>query len=132
MKKVIFFGREISVLYQYENKTSSGYESSGKNKVWKFFGDKTIHPKYKGDVKYGKPNGQGTITYLVGTMYVGSWKNGEWYGQGTYYSSCGEKLVGRFKGGIPWNTTGFDQDQNLIGIHVKGMERNITSPLKPT
>ena len=131
MKKFIFFGREISVLYQYENETSSGYEYSEENIVWKSFGDKKTHPKYKGDVKYGKPNGQGTITYLVGTKYVGGWKNGEWHGQGTYYSSCGEKLVGRFKEGIPWNTTDFDKDQNLIGLHVKGMERNIT-PLKPT
>ena len=75
-------------------------------------------------------DGQGTITYLVGTKYVGGWKNGEWHGQGTYYSSCGEKLVGRFKEGIPWNTTDFDKDQNFIGLHVKGVERNIT-PLKP-
>ena len=58
-------------------------------------------------------------------------EEGEHQGQGTFYSSCGGKLVGRFKEGIPWNTTDFDKDQNFIGLHVKGVGRNI-SPLKPT
>ena len=42
MKKSIFFGREINVLYQYENEPSSGYEYSEENIVWKSFGDKKI------------------------------------------------------------------------------------------
>ena len=120
-------------------------------------------------------DGQGTITYLVGTKYVGGWKNGKYFhgtyyfdngdkhfgffkdgladghgiriysdgrkytgefkcaryhGQGTFYSSSGGKLVGRFKEGIPWNTTDFDKDQNFIGLHVQGVEREII-PLKP-
>ena len=131
MKKFIFFGREINILYQYENEPSSGYEYSEENIVWKSFGDKKTHPKYKGDVRYGFPNGQGTITYLDGTKYVGGWKNGGFHGQGTYYSSCGGKTEGRFNRGIPWNTTKFDKDQNPIGLHFKGMKRNIT-PLKQT
>jgi len=36
------FGQETSVLYQYENETSSGYEYSEENIVWKSFGDKKI------------------------------------------------------------------------------------------
>jgi len=78
----------------YEWKTSSG-------KVWKYFGDKEIHPKYEGEVENGVPNGLGIMTYLRGgviveymigkkivtkvpiTKYIGSWKNGkEWNGKG--------------------------------------------------
>ena len=44
--------------------------------VWKGFGDKETHPKYKGQVKDGKPNGLGVIIYTDGSKYVGRWKNG--------------------------------------------------------
>ena len=42
-------------LYFWE--TSSGL-------VWKGFGDKDIHPKYKGDVVSSKPNGLGILLTL--------------------------------------------------------------------
>ena len=61
-------------LYFWE--TSSGL-------VWKGFGDKDIHPKYKGDVVSNKPNGLGILTYPWGTKYVGEWKEGRfWNGIG--------------------------------------------------
>ena len=61
-------------LYFWE--TSSGL-------VWKGFGDKDIHPKYKGDVVSSKPNGLGILTYPWGTKYVGEWKDGRfWNGIG--------------------------------------------------
>ena len=48
------FGQETGVLYQYE--TSSGIQ-------WKTFGDGKVQPKYKGEIRDFKPNGQGIITY---------------------------------------------------------------------
>lgn len=87
--------------------------------------------KYEGEWKDGKYHGQGIRIFPGGEKYKGEWKKGKHQGRGTYYSSCGKKLVGRFKEGIPWNTTDFDKDQNFIGLHVKGVERNITPP-KPT
>ena len=75
--------------------------------------------------KFWKP----VIIGMYVGKYEGEWKNGKEHGQGTYYSSSGGKLVGRFKGGIPWNTTDFDEDQNFIGLHVRGVEREII-PLK--
>ena len=86
--------------------------------------------KHFGFFKDGLADGHGTRTYSDGRKYTGEFKCTQYHGQGTYYSSSGGKLVGRFKEGIPWFTTDFDKDQNLIGLHVKGMERNIT-PLKP-
>ena len=103
-------GQETGVLYQYE--TSSGIQ-------WKTFGDGKVQPKYKGDIKNGKPNGQGTLTLpngfnfvgewrdgLIngqrtltlpnGSKYVGEWKDGEKNGQGTVTNSDGEKYVGEF------------------------------------
>ena len=50
-------------------KTSSG-------DVWKGFGDKETQSVYKGDVKDGKPNGQGTYTYPDGDKYVGEFNDG--------------------------------------------------------
>ena len=52
------------------------------NYKWMEFGDSDTQPKYKGQVKDGKPNGQGTYTWgraseFVGDTYVGEWKNGK-------------------------------------------------------
>ena len=33
-------------------------------------------PKYVGEFKDNKPNGQGTWTYYNGDKYVGEWKDG--------------------------------------------------------
>jgi len=86
--------------------------------------------KHFGFFKDGLAEGHGTRTYSDGRKYTGEFKWTKYHGQGTYYSSSGGKLVGRFKGGIPWNTTDFDEDQNFIGLHVRGVEREII-PLKP-
>ena len=55
--------------------------------------------KYVGEVKYGIPYGQGTLTYLNGNKYVGEVKYGIPYGQGTYSFPNGDKYVGEWKDG---------------------------------
>ena len=84
-------GQETGVLYLYE--TSSGL-------VWKGFGDKDIHPKYKGDVVSSKPNGLGILTYPWGTKYVGQWKDG------------------RF-----WNGIGYDKNRKIKYKYVNGVKQ---------
>ena len=66
-------------LYRWE--TSSGG-------VWKGFGEKEMHPKFKGDVVNGKPNGLGVLISTNGWKYFGSWKNGEIW-NGTEYDKYG-------------------------------------------
>ena len=43
--------------------------------VWKGFGDKETHPKYTGEWKDGKPNGQGTEITTDGSKFVGEFKD---------------------------------------------------------
>ena len=113
--------------------SSGGWEFIGKWKNGKYFhgtfyfenGD-----KHFGFFKDGLADGHGIRTYSDGRKYSGEFKYAQYHGQGTYYSSSGGKLVGRFKEGIPWFTTDFDKDQNFIGLHVQGVEREII-PLKP-
>ena len=130
------FGQETGVLYQYE--TSSGIQ-------WETFGDGKVQPRYKGEIKNGKPNGQGIYTYPDGRKYIGQWKDGKlngrgtyiWYngnkyvgefkdgkkhGQGTYTSSNGEKYEGEWKDEKPWNGTYYDKDGNIKGKFVNGKE----------
>jgi hypothetical protein len=59
--------------------------------VWKDFREKETQPKYLGDVKDGKPDGFGILTYSVGYTYVGEWKNGEIY-NGTLNNKRGDIL----------------------------------------
>ena len=54
--------------------------------------------KYVGQIKDGKPHGQGTCTDPDGT-YVGQWKDGKQHGQGTGTGAGGSKYVGQFKDG---------------------------------
>ena len=88
--------------------------------VWKGFGDKATHPKYKGNVENGVPNGLGYLIYPYGSRYLGSWKNGKMNGQGTFTYPNGEKYVGEWKNSKFWNVTGKDIDGNIIGKVVNG------------
>ncbi len=82
-------GEETGVLYQYE--TSSGIK-------WKTFGDGKVQPKYKGEIKNGKMDGLGVLTYPYGEKsVVGEWKNGkEW---NTKHTNKDGILIGKFENG---------------------------------
>jgi hypothetical protein len=56
--------------------------------------------KYVGEIKNGKPNGQGTI----------NWHPGRKVG---FRGGCG--FVGEFKNGETWNGTEYDRDGNITG-----------------
>ena len=54
---------------------------------------------YKGNLKDGKPDGEGTITFYDGHKYIGKWEGGQRNGHGTYTWPEGQKYVGNFKDG---------------------------------
>jgi len=55
--------------------------------------------------------------------YVGEFKNGKNHGQGTLTFPDGVKWAGEFREDEPWNTTGYDQDGNIFGKIVNGVEQ---------
>ena len=63
----------------------------------KTFGDEYSHPKFKGEILNGKPNGTGTLTYSDGKKYMGEWKNGEPNGLGIFSSPDGGKYEGEWE-----------------------------------
>ena len=69
------------------------------SKYWtNCFGTETYNEgTYEGKYKNGKPDGQGTFTWISGTKYVGEWKNGKMHGQGTKTWPDGVKYVGEWK-----------------------------------
>ena len=75
---------------------------------------------YVGKFKDGKPNGQGTITFTNGNKYVGEFKDGEWNGQGTITYPQGNKYVGEFKEDEKWNGTQYDKNGNITKKYVNG------------
>ena len=56
-----------------------------KNNNWGWFveGDENNDEKYEGEIRNGKPNGNGTSAFPNGTKYVGKFLNGKKHGQGT-------------------------------------------------
>jgi len=114
--------------------------------VWKRVGEKDTHPKYQGQVKDGKPNGLGSLTYPDGSKYVGEFKDGKQHGQGTWTSTEGQKYVGEWKDGKkhgqgtetwssgwkyvgewregkPWNIIIYGKSGIIILKYVNGVEQ---------
>jgi len=89
------FGQETGVLFlSLENGELVYYEE----------GDDDNEGKYVGEIKNGRPNGQGTFTFLNGTKYVGEYKDGLENGQGTYTHTLGlmeESMWGNGRTGKP-------------------------------
>ena len=86
---------------------------------WIGFGDKDTQPKYQGQVKDGKPDGLGILTFTDGWKYVGEWKDGIYNGQGTRTYPWG-KYVGEWKDGKGWNGTTYDKNGNTEDKWVTG------------
>ena len=95
----LLFGQGNLVLYRWD--------TGAKVYVWKAFGDSDINPKYEGEIKNGKPDGFGILTYIdlvscrpvCGKKYVGEFKDGLRHGQGTHTWSEGSMYVGKYKDG---------------------------------
>ena len=109
------FGQETGVLYQYE--TSSGL-------VWKTFGDGKVQPKYKGEIKNGKMNGLGVLTYPYDEKnIVGEWKNGkEW---NTKHQNKDGKIIGKFEDGewiLKWGVLYFGFRNGKVGHYTEKWE----------
>ena len=79
--------------------------------------------KYKGELKEGIPNGQGTSTFRDGGKYVGEFRDGLLNGQGTSTLFDGRKYVGEFKDGKRWNGTMYDKEGNIIGKWWNGVKQ---------
>ena len=99
------------ILYGWE--TSSGIQL-------REFGDKDIHPQYKGDVENRKPNGLGIMIFPDGRKYVGEWINGEKNGHGTFTFPSGFKYVGEYKVGKMWNVKKYNKDGKYVGEYKNG------------
>ena len=100
------------ILYGWE--TSSGIQL-------REFGDKDIHPQYKGDVEIRKPNGLGIMTFPDGRKYVGEYKVGKMWNVKKYNKDG--KYVGEYKNGEVWNGIVYDKNGNIIGNWVNGVKQ---------
>ena len=66
---------------------------------WFENGNEDSDGKYIGEIKNGKPNGQGTYTFPDGKKYEGEFKDGKEHGKGTYTYPDGVKYEGEWKDG---------------------------------
>ena len=109
------FGQETGVLYLYE--TSTG-------EVWKTFGNEKVQPIYEGEIKNGKMDGLGVLTYPYdGKSILGEWKNGkEW---NTKHKNKDGKIVGKFEDGewiLKWGVLYFGFRNGKVGYYTEKWE----------
>jgi len=103
----------------HKGETLYGWETSSGIQL-RDFGDKDIHPQYKGDAENGKPNGLGIMTFPDGRKYVGEWKNGKKNGHGTFTFPSGYKYEGEYKVGKMWNVKKYNKDGKYVGEYKNG------------
>ena len=90
---------------------------------WFENGNEDSDGKYIGEIKKGKPNGQGTYTFPDGKKYVGKFKDGKEHGKGTYTYPDGVKYEGKFKDGKPWNINSYDLDGKIYPKIINGVKQ---------
>ena len=103
----------------HKGETLYGWETSSGVQL-REFGDKDIHPQYKGDTENRKPNGLGIMTFPDGRKYLGEWKNGEKHGHGTFTFPSGYKYEGEYKVGKMWNVKKYNKDGKYVGKYKNG------------
>ena len=111
--------RQMGILFYRLNYSDSKYGEWG----WYKDGDEKKNYKYVGEIKNGKPNGQGKWTLPYGNKYEGEWKDGEKHGRGSYTWSNGRKYIGEWKDGEIWKGTHFDKDGNIIAKWWNGVKQ---------
>ena len=109
------FGHDIDkhILYRWETNLGT---------VWKSFGDENLQLKYEGNIKNGKPFGQGIFSFPSGKKIIGEFKDGI-NGMGSLITLGGSKYVGEFKNGKRTGKgvyTFFSDRYKYIGEFVNG------------
>ena len=91
-----------------------------KKDLWQYW-------KYEGEIKNGKPHGEGTWKSSL-WIYVGEFEDGYMSGQGTKYTSDGSRI--NYKGGMSGNNEHgkgikyYDDGEKLIGQFKHGHLHN--------
>ena len=88
-------GDTITVESEFPSKDNTN-DNSVKNYI-KPFSDSELHGVYEGDLKNGKPEGNGREFHIMGFAYKGEWKSGQKNGQGIERGPQGEVYKGEFK-----------------------------------
>ena len=88
-------GDTITVESEFPSKDNTN-DNSVKNYI-KPFSDSELHGVYEGDLKNGKPEGNGREFHILGFAYKGEWKSGQKNGQGIERGPQGEVYKGEFK-----------------------------------
>ena len=88
-------GDTITVESEFPSKDNTN-DNSVKNYI-KPFSDSELQGVYEGDLKNGKPEGNGREFHIMGFAYKGEWKSGQKNGQGIERGPQGEVYKGEFK-----------------------------------
>lgn len=81
---------------------------------------------YQGQLKYGVPNGKGTMNFPGGNKYTGQFADGQMSGQGTFTWSNGDKYVGAFDNDLPNGKGKLWQKKGSLESTVTAKDGNFT------
>lgn len=74
--------------------------------VWRVRGSarydpRTIYSVYSGEIRDGRPDGQGRLEIRSGEVFEGHWREGVLDGKGVHLDAVGDRYEGLFSGGLP-------------------------------
>lgn len=95
--------------------------------------------QYHGEIKDGKPNGHGTISYVNGTKYVGKWQDGALSGNAICHFANGDSYVGHIRDGkahgigiLSWASGESWSGEWRNGVyHVHGIKHSLSKDESP-
>ena len=124
IKKIIFTGK-IRSLKDIESKVTAVVKSGEKffeiDQKYANGSDEGQFKKYKGEILYDTPHGDGTMIYEHDIIYIGQWNEGQRNGQGTQTRPDGGKYIGQWKDNLP---NGQGTETHPDGKIVKGIFKN--------
>jgi len=120
-------GEYVEGIYKVKEKQIGVLFTRKEKDLWIWFknGDEPYSGKYEGQIENGKPEGQGTLTFLNGTKYVGEYKDGTWNGHGIFFFRGGDKWKGEFKEDAPWNINWYDKSGGVLAKWENGIKQKL-------
>jgi hypothetical protein len=124
IKKIIFTGKMRSlknIEFTGSTEVNSGEIFFEIDQKYANGSDEGQPKKYKGEIDYDAPHGDGTMIYEHDIIYIGQWNEGQRNGQGTQTRPDGGKYVGQWKDDLPNGQGTFTHPDGKI---VKGIFKN--------
>lgn len=90
----------------FDHRAADGMVEGRGKLVWRVRGSaphdpRTIYSVYVGEMRDGRPHGDGKLELRAGEIFEGQWVAGRLHGEGVHLDAAGNRYAGTFENGVP-------------------------------